>query len=264
MTGEESHLPRWKNGLQTSDEIQRLKRTAVLKEAGRAFSKRGYHNTSLDDVAKMLKVSKGTLYNYVKDKQQILHEFHMIAAEIGDRAFAYGRTCGGNGAEILRNTLRHYIHLLTEEVGACGALMEVDALRPQDRAEAVKVRDKFERNWTAVIRTGIKDGSIRNVDPKLAIFTFMGAVNWMPRWFSSSGRLQGREVAEQMTDILLNGLVDSANLKSNSRPVAPTNAPGKRTTVFRNQTGTRATAGGSNHKPSRRQRAETPKAPGNG
>ena len=68
-------MPRWKNSLMMTEEVQRIKRDAVLKEAGRAFSKRGFHNTSLDDVAKALQVSKGTLYNYVQDKQEILFEF---------------------------------------------------------------------------------------------------------------------------------------------------------------------------------------------
>ena len=199
-------MSRWKNSLQTSDEIQRLKREAVLREAGRAFSKHGYHNTSLDDVAKALGISKGTLYNYVRDKQEILFAFHQLAYELSDRAFAYGRARGGSGAEVLRSILVHYIALLTNELGACGALIEMDALRPEDRAEAAKRRDAFEAAFIAIIEDGIKDGSIRSVDPKLAVFTFMGAINWLPRWYVPSGRLPGDALAEQMTDLLLSGL----------------------------------------------------------
>jgi AcrR family transcriptional regulator len=199
-------LARWKNSLQTSDDIQKLKRDAVLREAGRAFSKHGYHNTSLDDVAHALGISKGTLYNYVRDKQEILFAFHQLAYELSDRAFAIGRARGGSGAEVLRNIIVHYIELLTGELGACGALMEVDALRPEDRAEAAKRRDTFERAFVAIIKEGIRDGSLRSVDPKLAVFTFMGAINWLPRWFTPGGRLPGKAVAEQMADLLLFGL----------------------------------------------------------
>ena len=199
-------MARWKNSLQTSDDIQKLKRDAVLREAGRAFSKHGYHNTSLDDVAHALGISKGTLYNYVRDKQEILFAFHQLAYELSDRAFAIGRARGGSGAEVLRTIIIHYIELLTGELGACGALMEVDALRPEDRAEAAKRRDTFERAFVAIIKEGIRDGSVRTVDPKLAVFTFMGAINWLPRWFTPGGRLPGKAVAEQMADLLLFGL----------------------------------------------------------
>jgi len=203
-------LARWKNSLQTSDEIQKLKRDAVLREAGRAFSKHGYHNTSLDDVAKALGISKGTLYNYVRDKQEILYAFHQLAYDLSDRAFAYGRARGGSGADLLRNTLAHYIELLTNELGACGALIEVDALRPEDRAKAAERRNAFEKALIAIVEGGIHDGSIRAVDPKLAVFTFMGAINWLPRWYVPSGRLPGEALAEQMADLLLSGLTTQA------------------------------------------------------
>lgn len=200
-------MPRWKNALQTNEDIQRLKREAVLREAGKAFGKKGYHNTSLDDVAKSLQVSKGTLYNYVKDKQEILFECHTIALDIGDRAFAYGTAQGSNGAQTLRYTMEHYIELLTEELGACAVLMEVDAMRPNDRKIAVARRDAFEQSFVEMLERGIADGSIRHIDPKLAVFTFMGALNWLPRWFNADGRLSGQDIAKSVTDILLSGLV---------------------------------------------------------
>lgn len=199
-------MPRWKNSLKTNDDIQRLKRQAVLKEAGRAFGKRGYHNTSLDDVAKALQVSKGTLYNYVKDKQEILYECHAISYNLGQRAIEHGRQSGVTGAEILRESLVTYIRSLTEELGSFAVLMEVDALRPSDRVKAVKYRDAFESEFVSMVKLGIADGSLRETDPKLAVYTVMGAINWLPRWYSPEGRLSGEEVAVQMTDLLVNGL----------------------------------------------------------
>lgn len=207
-------MPRWKNALQTNQDIQRLKREAVLKEAGRAFGKSGYHNTSLDDVAKTLQVSKGTLYNYVKDKQEILAECHNLALSIGDRAVADGRAQGGTGAQVLRNTIIRYIELLLEDLGACSVLMEVDALRPKDRTKVVSRRNGFERDFVAMVEAGIRDGSIRAIDPKLAVFTFMGAINWLPRWYSAKGRFSAKEVSERMTDLLLSGLLTGDEEKS--------------------------------------------------
>lgn len=211
-------MPRWKNSLQTNDEIQLLKRQAVLKEAGRAFGKRGYHNTSLDDVAKALQVSKGTLYNYVKDKQEILYECHAISYALGERAIKLGREHGGTGADILRETLVNYIRSLTEELGSFAVLMEVDALRPSDRAKAVKIRDAFEGEFVAMVKLGIADGSLRETDPKLAVYTLMGAINWLPRWYSTEGRLSGEQVAVQMADILVNGL--ARNLEVEKKALA--------------------------------------------
>ncbi len=76
-----------------------VKRRAVIRESGRIFSRRGYHNTSLDDVAKALNVSKGTLYNYVQDKEDILFECHKLSLDIGERALEIGQRQGASGRE---------------------------------------------------------------------------------------------------------------------------------------------------------------------
>ena len=49
-----------------------LKREAVIHAAARAFNERGYHNTSLDDIAAALEVTKPTIYYYVENKEQLL------------------------------------------------------------------------------------------------------------------------------------------------------------------------------------------------
>lgn len=200
-------MARWNNSLQTHAQIQQLKREALLHEAGKAFSERGYHATSLDDVAKALGVSKGTLYNYVADKQEILWELHKIAGDIATSAFAAARAEGGTGAQMLRGSLVRFIHGLTEELGACRVLLEFEALRPEDRVKARKMRESFENSFIEFIEQGMADGSIRKVEPRLMVFTFMGAVNWIPRWYSPTGRLTGHYIAEAVTDMLLRGLV---------------------------------------------------------
>ncbi|MBP6816278.1 MAG: helix-turn-helix transcriptional regulator, partial [Burkholderiaceae bacterium] len=74
----------WSNVVVSRDEQFRLKRNALLREAARAFSGRGYHNTSLDDVAAVLGVTKAALYHYVRSKQEILFECHMLSLDLGD------------------------------------------------------------------------------------------------------------------------------------------------------------------------------------
>jgi AcrR family transcriptional regulator len=46
----------------------------VICAAAKAFNARGYHNTSLDDVAAALGVTKPTVYYYVANKEQLLFE----------------------------------------------------------------------------------------------------------------------------------------------------------------------------------------------
>lgn len=198
-------MARWNNSLRTNDEINRLKREAVVRESGRIFSRRGYHNVSLDDVARALKVSKGTLYNYTKDKEEILFQCHKMALDIGEKAFDMVEP-GMSGRKKLITTLRYYIAMLHDELGSCGVITEIDALKPAHRQEIVNRRDDHERRFIAMLDEGIADGSLRNIDCKLAVYTFMGAVNTIPRWYSPKGRLTNHKIADIMVDLLLNGL----------------------------------------------------------
>ena len=49
--------------------------------AARAFNERGFHNTSLDDIAAALEVTKPTIYYYVANKEQLLFECFVAGLE---------------------------------------------------------------------------------------------------------------------------------------------------------------------------------------
>jgi AcrR family transcriptional regulator len=199
-------MARWKNTLQTDAEIQQLKRKTVIREAGRAFSSRGFHNTSLDDVAKALNVAKGTLYNYVRDKQEILYECHILSLDVGDRALEIAVANGKTGAGKLNLMLTGYVTMLLDELGACAVLTQVDALRPQDRRAVVARRDAFEKEFVGIIEEGIADGTLRQMDRKLAVFTFMGVINWMTLWYRPGGRLTPNEIGQEIARTLMCGM----------------------------------------------------------
>lgn len=199
-------MARWNNAAQTSEEILRLKREAVLRESGRLFARDGYHNTSLDDIARSLGVSKGTLYNYVEDKQEILFAFHNMAMEIGERAVSEAGASDLNGADKLRAAFSNYVNEVNEKIGGYGVISEIGALKPTDREAVLTRRDRLYRSFTRLLDQGIADGSIRSVDAKIAVFTMMGVMQLIPNWFSPTGRLTARQVADSMADIVLRGL----------------------------------------------------------
>lgn len=209
-------MARWKNASHLN-EFQ-LKRDTVLRESGRIFNREGFHNTSLDDVANHLDVSKATLYNYVKDKQEMLFEFHKMALIIGDEAMEMARKVEANGAGKLRVAIREYIAMVTERLGGYGVIAELGALKPLDRQEIIAGRERFDKRFVALLAIGVKDGSLRPIDPKMAVFAFMGALQTIPNWFSPNGRLSGAEVADRMTDLLMNGMARTpASVSSGQR-----------------------------------------------
>lgn len=190
------------------------KRKAVLREAARAFRSKGYHGTSLDDVARALNVTKPALYYYFKSKEEILFRCHMFALDLGDRAVKEARASEGSGREMLARYLGRYIELLTSELGDLAMLSEVDALTGDYRREILRRRRRFDRQFRNMIAAGVADGSIRPVDPKLSVFFFMGTVHTLTRWYRPEGALTGSQVAAAFVDFLLEGLRPRSSKRS--------------------------------------------------
>ncbi|MCC5858951.1 MAG: TetR family transcriptional regulator [Ectothiorhodospiraceae bacterium] len=199
----------WSAVFPSRDEQFQLKRMALLREAARAFSANGYHNTSLDDVAASLGVTKAALYYYVKSKQEILFECHMLALDLGDQALDYARAHGKNAHDKITLFCQRYIELITGEMGSFAVLAEFNALESKRREIVLRRRDDFEEVFKAIVREGIEERSIREVDPKLACFFFMGAVNWMTRWFRPDGDLPGETIAAEFTSMFSEGIRQS-------------------------------------------------------
>lgn len=196
----------WKGATPSRDEQHRLKREAVVKAAARAFNRNGFHGTSLDQIAKELNVTKAALYYYIKNKGDILLECLRHAAAIGDAALDHGRNTGKTGREKLMLALDRYVDDMTKDVGGLALIGELKALPPKEQAAIIAARDKFDHALRDILQEGIRDGSIVPCDPKLAVFIMMGAINWLPRWFSPQGERTGSEIAAAFIALFENGL----------------------------------------------------------
>ena len=192
----------WKATVLSRDEQYDLKRKALIQEAARAFSARGYHDTSLVDVARELGVTKGALYYYVKSKQEILFECHMSSIELGDRAIEHARSIDGSGFASVVALAHRYMELLVGESGTLAVLTEFDALEPENRKIVAAGRTRFGNTFRELIERGQADGSVRGaINAKIAEFFYLGAVNWATRWFDPGGELDGSLVAAQFADL---------------------------------------------------------------
>lgn len=185
----------------TKEDVHGIKRRAVLREAAASFNHKGYHATSLAEIAESLGVTKAALYHYFPNKNSVLRACFAHAMDACFASLERGRKEGRNGREKLIITLRLYLHQLIDELNCCVVLMEEQALEPEDRAKLVKERDRFERSLRALVKEGIADGSVAPCDPKLAIFVVLGALNWVPKWFKPSGAWKPAQLVEALTQI---------------------------------------------------------------
>ncbi|PHR93793.1 MAG: hypothetical protein COA69_03960 [Robiginitomaculum sp.] len=184
------------------------KRLAVIRAAGAAFRRKGYHNASMVEIAKGLGLSKAALYYYVKSKEEILYECHINVYDAMDGLIKSTRVKDENGLERLQSLYGAFAHMLTRD--GLALLADVDSLKGDYQETVLARRGKIEQAVTRLVERGMKDGSIRKADPKVMVFFLMGALNWLNVWYEAGGRISGDEIADafvaQMSAGIANGV----------------------------------------------------------
>ena len=193
----------------TREDLHQVKRQAVLREAATSFNARGFHATSLTDVAAGLGVTKAALYHYFPNKNALLAACFDHAMSVCFQSLERGRAEGRNGREKLLLTLSGYLAQIIDELSCAVVLLEEGALEPDDYAKLVAERDRFERALRSLVREGVKDGSIVPCDPKIVVFIILGALNWVPKWYRPEGRWNPAQIAAALSEVFERALSSS-------------------------------------------------------
>ncbi|HSJ16245.1 MAG TPA: TetR/AcrR family transcriptional regulator [Longimicrobiales bacterium] len=182
------------------------RRRQILQAALEAVRERGYHATTLDDIAERLGIRKTALYHYFPDKDAILYECHRGSLAELDRLIEESALCCSGPVERLEYLVREHVRVMTETLAGSPLAFEVPALSGARRAEIVAGRDRYERVLRGLIAEGIRGGQFREQDPRVVVFAILGAINWISRWYRPGGRLSARALGEQFSLYLVGGL----------------------------------------------------------
>lgn len=180
------------------------KRRAVIRAAGEAFRRQGYHNTPMTDIAKALGLTKAALYYYVKNKEEVLFECHLMVYEAMEEVLAAQPANGQSGLDFLEELFTRLVELLTRD--GLSLLTDVNSLSGTWNSRVLEQRGKIEKRMTDIVTAGMADGSIRAADPRLTVFFFMGALNWLNAWYDSQGRIDGSDLARHFAAQMRSGI----------------------------------------------------------
>jgi AcrR family transcriptional regulator len=187
-----------------------VKREAVIRAAARAFNQKGYHNTSLDDIAAALEVTKPTVYYYVSNKEQLLFECFLAGVEQIRTAFRDVKSRDLTARERLNAVLHHYAQAVASDFGWCMVRTEDLDLSPAMSGHIKVLKSEIDHGIRRLIREGIQEGSIHPCDPKMAAFALAGALNWIAHWFRENQSMTRAQIADAFVTIFENGLLPRA------------------------------------------------------
>ncbi|MBC9734306.1 TetR/AcrR family transcriptional regulator [Nocardioides marmotae] len=179
----------------------------VVAAAARVFSEKGFGGASLEDVATEVGMLKGSLYNYIRSKEDLL--FAVVRPDAEELLGRARELAGADlpASEKLRQITavhvgiidRHlpYVSVYVQEIAGKGISPEWAEM---DR-EYISLVEQIIRDGVA---EGVFDG---RVEPRIAARAMIGSLNWLTRWYEPGGPARASEVAGQLSDFFLPGLL---------------------------------------------------------
>ncbi|RDI94903.1 TetR/AcrR family transcriptional regulator [Meiothermus sp. QL-1] len=182
------------------------RRDEILRAAGRLFSRRGFHATSMRDLARAVNLQGGSLYAHITSKEEVLFELVNRAADEfleGARAVPEGLA----PKERLLRLVRSHLQVIARELDHATVFFhEWKFLSPAMQAQIKARRDEYEEHFYRAIEAGVREGEFQVEDARLATLFVLSALNWTYHWYRPGGRLSLAELAEAYGRLVLRSL----------------------------------------------------------
>jgi TetR/AcrR family transcriptional regulator, cholesterol catabolism regulator len=181
------------------------RRSQLTREAARLFAQKGYHGTSIGDIAEALGVQKGSLYAHIASKEDLLYEtmregadaFHAALDAIPEELPA---------VEKIRLALRGHLRVVSEQLDVATVFVqEWRYLEGERRDEIVTERRRYEERIRELFREGREHSELRaDLDEGAAALLLLSAANWAYTWLQP-GR-DTDELADRFFALLVDGM----------------------------------------------------------
>jgi AcrR family transcriptional regulator len=209
------------------EQQRETKRQAVLHAAAELFNERGFHATSLDDIAARLNVSKPTLYYYVKNKDEILLQCVSKGLEMTLEGIEASRQDGGNVVDQLRACMQSYASIVMQPFGMCLIRVGDEEVPEPSRTELRRMKSEIDLAFRRLVAQGVQEGSLQPCDPKMTAFVIAGALSWIGRWYQPDGDYTSEQISQQCIETLCDGVLLRLEPAAVMQPRKARRAPSK-------------------------------------
>jgi AcrR family transcriptional regulator len=190
--------------LKIRDEVAALKRERTLGAAVDLFYDKGYGNTTLDEVAVRLGMTKPFIYANFGNKSDLLTEICSRGVQAASDALDAVLARRRSPRESLEAFARDYVTaVLGSQKHIAIYVREEKNLAPADARRIGEMRREFFARMTKLLERGAAAGEFDVRDAHLAALGIGGAVTWATFWYRPDGRLSLAEIAETMTGLIL-------------------------------------------------------------
>ena len=181
------------------------RRRELTREAARLFAQKGYHGTSIGDIAEAMGVQKGSLYAHIASKEDLLYETMRDGAEAFHAALD-AIPEDTQAVEKIRLAFRGHLRVVAEQLDVATVFVqEWRYLEGARRDEIVAERRRYEERIRELFREGRELSELRaDLDETAAALLLLSAANWAYTWLQPGRGTD--EIADRFFALLVDGM----------------------------------------------------------
>jgi AcrR family transcriptional regulator len=173
----------------------------ILAAAARIFREKGYHGTSVRDIAESVGLLKGSLYHYIRSKEELLARLFDGALDGTVRDLQTIAARDGAASTRLREMVKAYVLAVTANLDAVGLyLREWRALPPRELTRLLSRRRAMRALFEEVIADGVRRREFAAGDVKISALAILGMANWLFEWYRPRGRMRPDQLASEIAE----------------------------------------------------------------
>lgn len=205
-------MKNWRYSVSLRERKNKLKKQEITESALKVLSEKGYHATTMEEVAARLLMTKGSVYYYFKDKQHLVYESQIMLLEQSIENMSRIKSKALTiEAELLESIVVHIEYVLAERAGF-ELMANFKEIFSNSQVIAIeKIRKKYAVHYDELLKLGVEDGIFHIDDIKLVRNLVLGAMNWMAVWYAEGGEKSKEEIAHDVGYYLLRIIKDGSN-----------------------------------------------------
>jgi AcrR family transcriptional regulator len=179
----------------------------ILKKASSLFIEKGFKAASMRGLAEVVGIEAASLYNHIKNKNELLHEICFRVANRFHEKIESIEAEPCSTLEKIEKLLRFHVQNMVlhfEEVYVSDR--EWKYLSEPYLSNFHNQRKAYRKRFASLIEKGILDNEIKKMDAATAVLIMLHAIGGIESWHRSKQKISGKELEENIIVILVGGL----------------------------------------------------------
>lgn len=179
------------------------KKEEILKSAASILAEKGYFGTTMEDIAAKLLMTKGSIYYYFKDKQDLLYQSQKVLLTQSLANIEEISKMDLSAKEKLEKAMYVHLEFLISELSTYALGLKPEQVFVDENLEEIlQLRGDYAKHFDQMIVEGIESGEFISVDVRVARNIILGSMNWIVQWYSPE-KNDNEEIAEMISGYLL-------------------------------------------------------------